>query len=96
MNERKPTLTFNRLVAFLAQVIGDRLMNETEIRVLPDKGAEKGIANIREGLIRNIFKNSNAEFARSEAAKYQVIGGQGAFYLSVDYCSNDVFEQEIR
>jgi hypothetical protein len=71
-------------------------MNETEIRVLPDKGAEKGIANIREGLIRNIFKNSNAEFARSEAAKYQVIGGQGAFYLSVDYCSNDVFEQEIR
>ena len=96
MAERKPTLTFNRLVAFLAQVIGDRLMNETEIRVLPDKGSEKGIANIREGLIRNIFKNSNAEFARSEAAKYQVIGGQGAFYLSVDYCNNDVFEQEIR
>nr|GAT42297.1 predicted protein [Mycena chlorophos] len=94
--EKKPTLTFNRLVAFLAQVIGDRLMNETEIRVLPDKGSEKEIANIREGLIRNIFKNSNAEFARQEAAKYQVIGGQGAFYLSVNYCSDDVFEQELR
>jgi hypothetical protein len=95
INEKKPTLTFNRLVAFLAQVIGDRLMNETEIRVLPDKGSDKGIANIREGLIRNIFKNSNAEFARSEAAKYQIIGGQGAFYLSVDYCNDDVFEQQI-
>lgn len=95
-NERKPTLTFNRLVAFLAQIIGDRLMNETEIRVYPDKGADKGIANIREGLIRSIFKNSNANFARDEAFKYQVIGGQGAYTLQIAYASDDVFEQEIR
>jgi hypothetical protein len=95
-NANKPALTFNRLVAFLAQVIGDRLMNETEIRVLPEQGTQKAMADIREGLIRSIFKNSDAEFARGEAYKYQVIGGQGAYYLSVDYTSDDVFEQEIR
>src|SRR5688500_591029 len=34
---KKPVLTFNRLVAFMAQLVGNRLMNETEIRVYPDK-----------------------------------------------------------
>jgi hypothetical protein len=92
----KPVLTFNRLIAFVAQIVGNRLMNETEIRVSPDKQGTKEIAEIREGLIRSIFKNGNADFARDEAHKYQVVGGQGAYCLSMDYTSDDVFEQEIR
>jgi len=95
-DQRKPVLTFNRLIAFVAQIVGNRLMNETEIRVFPDKAGTKPIAEIREGLIRSIFKNSNADFARDEAAKYQVIGGEGFFTLRLDYTSDDVFEQEIR
>ena len=93
---RKPVLTFNRLVAFVAQIVGNRLMNETEIRVFPDKSGTKPIAEIREGLIRSIFKNSNADFARDEAAKYQVVGGEGYFTLAMEYANDDVFEQEIR
>lgn len=93
---RKPVLTFNRLVAFVAQIIGNRLANETEIRVAPDKAGTKEIAEIREGLIRSIFKNSHADFARDEANKYQVIGGEGYYTLAVDYASDDVFEQEIK
>lgn len=94
-NLNKPVLTVNRLVAFLSQVFGSRLLNETEIRVYPDKSGTKEIAEIREGLIRNIFKNSQADLARDEAQKYQVIGGQGAYCLVVDYASDDVFEQQI-
>lgn len=92
----KPILTFNRLVAFVAQIVGNRLMNETEIRVHPDKAGTKEVAEIREGLIRSIFKNSHADFARDEAAKYQCVGGEGYFGLSIDYTDDDVFEQEIR
>lgn len=95
-DQRKPVLTFNRLVAFVAQVVGNRLMNETEIRVFPDKAGTKPIAEIREGLIRSIFKNSNADFARDEAAKYQTVGGEGYFTLAIEYASDDVFEQEIK
>lgn len=91
----KPVLTFNRLIAFVAQIVGNRLMNETEIRVHPDKEGSREIAEIREGLIRSIFKNSQSDFARDEAHKYQVIGGQGAYSLSIDYTSDDVFEQQI-
>ncbi|MBA4165249.1 MAG: hypothetical protein C0510_11605 [Erythrobacter sp.] len=95
-DQRKPVLTFNRLVAFVAQVVGNRLMNETEIRVNPDKAGTKEIAEIREGIIRSIFKNSYADFARDEAAKYQVIGGEGYFTLNMEYESDDVFEQHVR
>lgn len=94
--KKKPVLTFDRLQAFVAQVVNNRLMNETEIRVFPDKDGTKEIALLREGLIRSIYKNSLADFARDEALKYQVIGGQGAFCLSIDYVSDDVFEQQIR
>lgn len=93
---RKPVLTFNRLVAIVAQIVGNRLMNETEIRVFPDKAGTKPMAEIREGIIRSIFKNSNADFARDEAAKYQVVGGEGYFTLAMEYTSDDVFEQEIK
>jgi hypothetical protein len=95
-NAAKPVLTFNRLIAFVAQIVGNRLMNETEIRVNPDKQGTKEIAEIREGLIRSIFKNSQSDFARDEAHKYQVVGGQGVYSLSIDYTADDVFEQEIR
>ena len=94
--KHKPVLTFDRLQAFIAQVVNNRLMNETEIRVFPDKSGTKEIAQLREGLIRSIYKNSYADFARDEAQKYQVIGGQGAFCLTIDYVADDVFEQEIR
>lgn len=95
-DQKKPVLTFNRLVAFMAQLVGNRLMNETEIRVYPEKGGTKEIAAIREGLIRNIFKNSNADFARDEAGKYQVVCGEGYFTLAMEYAGDDVFEQEIK
>jgi hypothetical protein len=91
----KPVLTFNRLIAFVAQIVGNRLMNETEIRCVPDKAGTKEIAEIREGLIRSIFKNGGADFARDEAHKYQVVGGQGAYGLVMRYTADDVFEQEI-
>jgi hypothetical protein len=90
-----PVLTFNRLPAVVGQIIGARLMNETEIRIYPDKGGTKEVAEIREGLIRNIVKNSQADLARNEAQKYQIIGGRGVYYLSVDYAGDDVFDQEI-
>lgn len=92
----KPTLVFNRLIAFVAQIIGNRLMNETDIRVFPDNGGTKEIAEVREGIIRAIYKNSNADFARDEANKYQIIGGQGVFALAIEYTANDVFTQEAK
>ena len=92
---RKPVLTINRLPAYVAQIVNNRLLNETDIRVMPDKEGTRAIADIRQGIIKSIFKNSQADFARDEAMKYQTICGIGAFHLCLEYASNDVFEQDI-
>jgi hypothetical protein len=96
LKARKPVITVNKLVALVAQVVNNRLMNETEIRVQPEAGGFKAVARLREGLIRSIYKNSSADLARDEALKYQAICGIGWFCLGVDYAGDDVFDQELR
>jgi hypothetical protein len=93
---KKPVLTINRLPAYVAQIVNNRLLNETEIRVLPDHDGTKEIAELRQGIIKAIFKNSESDFARDEAMKYQVICGMGAFHLSLEYNSDEaVNDQDI-
>lgn len=91
---RKPTLTVNRLPAFVAQVQGNRLMNETSIKIVADAGGTKDEADVREGLVRSIEKNCNADRAYDNAMQNCVIGGLGNFRLALEYAQSDVFEQE--
>lgn len=93
---RKPILTINRLPAYLAQVVNNRLVNETDIRVLPDKDGTKNLADLRQGIIKSIFKNSDADYARDEASKYQIACGVGWFHLKLEYNSDDVWSQDIK
>jgi len=92
----KPVITVNRLPAFVSQIVNNRLLNETEIRVYPDKEGTKTVAEIRQGIIKSIFMKSEADFARDEAMKYQTICGLGAFHLCLEYANDDVFEQDIK
>lgn len=92
---RKPTLTINRIIAFIAQVIGQRRMNETTIKVVPDNGGTKQIAQLREGLMRNIQKVSRADLAYDKALEGAVTCGIGNFRIELDYSPSDVWNQEI-
>lgn len=91
----KPTLTINTAPAIVGQVLGNRLMNETAINVIPDTGGSKPVANVRKGLIRSIQKQSQAQHAYNTALKNCVIGGLGWFRVTLEYSSNDVFTQDI-
>jgi hypothetical protein len=95
MAARKPVLTVNRIPAFIAQVVGARRMNETTVKILPDNGGTQAIARIREGLIRNILKLCKGEKAYDKAFEQQVMCGIGNFQVTMDYDSDDVFEQSI-
>lgn len=92
----KPTLTVNRLPAFVAQIVGNRRLNDTGIKIVPDAGGHKKVAEIREGLVRSIQKISRAQYAYDKAFEQQVIGGLGNFQVHLDYAHDDVFEQDIR
>lgn len=93
---RKPTLTINRLPAFVAQVVGHRRLNETEIRIIPDTGGTKAVAKVREGLVRSIQKLSRAKRAYDNALTGAVICGVGNFKICLDDAHNDVWARDIR
>ncbi len=93
---RKPVLTVNRIPAFVAQIVGNRRLNETSIKVIPDNGGTAVIARVREDLMRSIQKISRAKLAFDSALQNCVICGIGNFQVVLDYTPNDVWTQEIR
>lgn len=93
--KRKPVMTVNRLVAYVGQVVGNRRQNETQIKILPDNGGTKDVAQARQGIIRNAEKVSKASVAYDTALQNCVIAGIGNFGIKLDYAFNDVFDQDI-
>lgn len=93
---KKPTLTFNRLIAFIGQIIGNRRLNETVVNIIPDDDGFKDTAKLREGLVRSIQKDSKANIAYNKALENQVISGIGNFEVCLEYAYDDVFEQDVK
>ena len=96
INANKPALTINRLPAFIAQLVGNRRQNSTEIKVRPSYDANVEEARVREGLIRDIQHQSCAKRAYNTAYQNQVIGGIGYFQVALEYAYDDVWDQDIR
>lgn len=93
---RKPTLTINRLPAFVAQVIGQRRQNDTQVKIEPDNGGTQPIAHVREGLLRSIQKISRAKLAYDNALAGSVMCGIGNFQACIEDSTNDIWAREIR
>lgn len=91
----RPCLIINRLPQFIAQVVGDIRINRPSIRVRPAEDADKDLADIREGLIRAIERQSDAQSVYANAATNQIGCGIGNFRVALDYADGDVFERDI-
>ncbi|KKL93356.1 hypothetical protein LCGC14_1875500, partial [marine sediment metagenome] len=95
--EGRPTLTINKLPAYIRQVTNDARLNKPTIKVRPvDGGSDVATANIINGLIRNIEQTSNADVAYDTASDFAVSMGFGYFRIDVDYSNDDTFDQDIR
>lgn len=93
---KKPTLTINRLPAFIGQYLGAFLQSDTTIKLNPTRGGTKTVAEIRQGLVRTIMRTGYAKLAKAEAAKSQYICGVGNFALEVIDSEYDVFTRDMR
>lgn len=91
----RPILTINRLPVFARQIIGDARQNKPSIKIYPAEDGDVEIAEIYEGLIRNIEYVSIAPDAYDTAFESAVICGIGAWRVCTDYVSDDAFEQHI-
>jgi hypothetical protein len=92
----RPSYTFNRVIGAVNQVIGDQRQSSPQIKVRGVDGeSDPEVAEINEGLIRNIEDQSDAQTAYDMAFKQAVAGGWGAWRVLPEFKSDRSFEQEI-
>ena len=92
----RPSITVNKLLPVIRQVVNDARQNKPSISVRPvDDKADVETAEIMGGLIRNIEASSNADIAYDRAVENAVAGGFGYIRVAIDYSYNDSFDQDI-
>src|SRR3954470_12813682 len=95
-DENRPCMTFNKMPAFIRQVVNDARQNKPSIKVHPqDSGADKRVAEIYDGLIRNIETASDADVATDTAIEHAVGQGFGFWRYNLVYTCDDAFEKDI-
>ena len=95
--EGKPCLTINSLSQFVRQVTGQIRDLNPAIRVMAaDGAAQKEIAEVYEGLIRQIEYQSGADGIYERAAEAAAACGIGHWRIRTQYCAGDTFDQEIQ
>jgi hypothetical protein len=102
----RPTLTINRLIQPKRQITNQQREARPGIQINPvDGGADVASAEVRQGLIRNIETNSDADVVWGTACNDQVDMGRGWMRIVTEYASADanpnelseaIFQQEIR
>ena len=92
----RPMITVNKLPTFLHQVTNNLRQNKSSIKVHPaSSGANVDIAKIRQGIIRHIEYESNADYAYSTAACSAAAIGFGYFRVVTEWTPGK-FYQDIR
>lgn len=94
--QRRPALVLNQLLPFAHQIINDIKQARPAIRVSPvDERADAETAEVFQGIIRNIERQSNANTAYDTAAMNSVGAGIGWIRITTDYADQMSFDQEI-
>jgi hypothetical protein len=92
----KPCLTFNGLSQFVRQVTGQIRNLNPAIKALPaSQDATEDVAEVYEGLIRQIEYASDASSVYEASAESAAACGMGAWRVRSDYAPGMTFDQEI-
>ena len=96
-NQMLPVLTINRLRPFVEQIVNEQRRNQLAIKFSPKSGkASKEIAEIKEGISRDIESNSMADVAYAEAFKFAITAGFPAYWRIISrYADQESFNQEL-
>jgi hypothetical protein len=92
---KRPCYEFNKLRVTCKRVINDMRANRAQPKIRAVEDGDKEQADIREGLVRNIWNMSDADTVIDNAADYQVGAGMGAWRVDTDYSDDGAFEQDI-
>lgn len=87
---------FNKIRQHCLQVINEQRQTRPQGKVRGMEDADRGLAELMQGICRNIESTSNAERAYDIAHESAVYGGLGFWRVCTDYASDDDFELDIR
>lgn len=91
----KPNYEFNRIRQLIRRVTGQQLKNKPNIKVRAVEDNDKDVADIYNGLIKNIEVQSSAENAYDTAFQWACGGGYGILRVVADYEPGDSFDQRL-
>lgn len=91
----RPCYEFPKLKGQVLQVINSQREARPQGKVRGVEESDQGLAEIMQGLCRNIESVSNADMAYDIAFDASVKGGFGAWRVTTDYRSQDDFDLEI-
>lgn len=91
----RPKYEFNILRMTIKQVINDNRQNTPTIKVRAVEDGDVELAEIRQGLIRNIEQQSNADEAYDWGGMYAITSGFGCWRVATEYAGDDSFDQDI-
>jgi hypothetical protein len=91
----RPMYESNKLRVTIKRLVNDMRANRPMGKVRATEDGDKPTANTLEGLIRNIWANSDGDTVIDYAAEYQVGAGMGAWRVTTKYADDEAFEQTI-
>ena len=91
----RPCYEFNKCRINGKKVINEIRANRPQGKIRATEGGDKEIAEIYEGLARNIWASSDGDTIIDNAAEYQVDGGMTAWRVITDYSDDTAFDQDI-
>lgn len=91
----RPCYEFNKLRVTIKRIVNDIRANRPQGKVRATEDGDTETAELMEGLIRNVWANSDGDAAVDTAAEYQVGGGMGAWRVRTVYSRDDAWEQDI-
>lgn len=93
---KRPCYEFNLLRQHCRQVEGDQRQARPSIKVRAVEDDDAEGAQLRQGLIRNIEGQSNADRAYDTGFQHAAEGGFGGWRVVTEYSSDDAWEQDLR
>lgn len=92
----RPCYEFPKLSAHTRQIINEMKQARPQGKVRGTEDGDRALAELMQGLCRNIESVSNAEQAYDIGFETAVQGGVGYWRICTDYFNQDDFDQDIR
>lgn len=92
----RPMYTVNKVRQSMKQVTNDQRQNRPQAKVRAEEGGDTELAEVRQGLLRNIDSQLDAQRAVDTAFQFAVGGGYGVWRITTSYQEDGGFDQVIQ